>query len=462
MKENALDSVTPLDIAKPKKTGPIDEALITDSAKPPALTIPERPVDMQRPRTLAQKRQILQRQQDVLHQMIEHESSVYHELRKRVRLGSAYNNEGLRYIQDAELPFTRDCWRATCWINTETNYFFYRTILADGVELKLHGGRGNNAIKSHCKLSDEIVDEIKPTKCIKCPSFGNIKINNYEEFKREIVEHRNMGEMSTPVKLLNNLKREYIKPCPLSKKPRAAKRTSFYMEYGPLEILTLPTVQLEVWPSIGQPLPDSLKPLLKTILPESNVITPEWAEFAMSVVVPPKPAKQRPQKQHRKYKPPSLGRPSFVFDIPYVNNQTRVIVRRRRPSIAPNDGVKCDPIESFYQPAKPLEFTKKVDRSDAVASECADVLSSMIESVALSLNQNNFIRFDPDLDYVGKIVPIAATSNSVTEDSHSATSLDPAAKDKIVGTAKMDRGTSKLKVMYVDEERSEFTSVSQF
>lgn len=454
MKENSLENVANVEIVMPAKVGDVDEALITDAAQPPTLAIPERPVDMQRPRTLAEKRMILQRQQDVHYQMIEHESTVYHELKKRVKLGSQYNNQPLRSIQDAEIPFTRDCWRATCWINTDNNYFFYRTIACGANELKLAGGRGNNEKKLFCELDDDVDDvkmDGKPQKC-KCPPIGKIKINNYEEH-RQAVDCKKYGDPFASIKLLNNLKREYIRPCPLSKKPKVAKRTSLDIEYGQMEILTMPTVQLEVWPKVGEPLPDHLKPLMKTIMPEGNLITAEWAEFAVSVVVGPKPSPiHRPQKQQRKFKPPPPEeRKSFVFDIPYVNNQTKIIVRRRRhPLGGTREGFR-EPIEAFYRPdSTALAFARKVDRSDSIASECADALSAMIDSVAVTINENNFIRNDPDLDYVGKLVPINGADTEAPartgNESHAAT-IESAGKDKIVGTAKMDRGTSKLKVM---------------
>lgn len=452
MKENSLENVANVEIVVAPKVGRVDEALITEAAQPPTLTIPERPVDMQRPRTLAEKRLIVQRQKDVHCQMIEHESTVYHELKKRVKMGSLYRNQPLRSIQDAEIPFTRDCWRATCWINTDNNFFFYRTILCSAGELKLTGGRGNNQTKLFCEFTDDIDDVTSITqqrKC-KCPSIVNIKINNYNEHRQAIENNGKIDDSLATIKKLNNLKRQYIRPCPLSKKPKAAKRTSLDIEYGALEILTLPTVQLEVWPKVGEPLPDKLVPVIKTIMPEGNLITTEWAQFAVSVVVAskPPPMPQRPQKQQRKFKrPPPDERKSFVFDIPYVNNQTKIIVRRRRHPFAGSSGGIREPIEPFYQSdSNDMKFAKNLDRSDAVASECAVTLAAMIESVAVTLNENNFIRLDPDLDYVGKIVPIkcgteAADTTKVEND------LQVAGKDKIVGTAKMEKGTSKLKVM---------------
>lgn len=415
LKENALENVGNVEIKIAPKIA-FDEALMTDDAEPPSLSIPERPVDMQRPRTLAEKRLILQRQKDVLYQMIEHESSVYHELKKRVKFGSAYSNAALKSIQEVDIPFTRDCWRATSWINTKTNRFFYRTIHCDQELIKLPGDRGNNENKLLCEINDDVKFNPKSkwlcSRTMCCPING-IKIANYDEHIRAI-DARNASyepdvKQEAIARKLDALRRsryDYSKPGPLCKKVK--KRTSLDIEFGQLEILTLPTVQLEVWPEVGRPLPDTIKPLMKTILPEGNIITPEWANFAVSVVQQTKPVTSQPQKQRRKYKKPSPERKcSFVFDIPYVNNQTKILVRRRR---RPSD--RKEPIDSLYGLEKDLEFCKSIDRSDKVTADCADALASMIHSVAVTLNENNFIANDPDIDYVGKIVPIECQNGS--------------------------------------------------
>lgn len=436
MKENALDNVAKIVIRSPPKI--IDEAMITEDAQPPNMSIPERPGNMQKPRTLAEKRLILQRQKDVRYLMIEHESTVYHELKKRVKLGTAYSNLALKTIQDAEIPFTRDCWRVTSWINTQNNHFFYRTIRFDDQELKLTGGRGNNEEKLLREIRTDEKFVTKSNKCCSnemCEPIENIQINNYDDFMHEI-EEKNIIE---PIKIepnnlvtrkLSSLKTEYVKPSPLCKKVK--NRRSLDIEFSQIEILELPKVQLEVWPEIGQSLPDTIKPLMKTIIGDDNIITPMWANFAVSVIQQKNPPVQS-HKQRRKYKKPSPERkPSFVFDIPYVNNQTKMLVRRRRK---PTNYYNV--VESMNELDNPTKFNQDIDQTDALAVDCAHVLSNMIHSVAVSLNENNFIHNDPDIDYVGKIVPNQNQSNGIkalegTNKDKSNSKTDSAAKAKIM------------------------------
>lgn len=433
MKENALENVAKIEIFAPPKV--IDEAMITEDAQPPNMSIPERPLNMQKPRTLAEKRAMLLRLKDVRHLMVEHESTVYHELRKRVKFGTSYSNAALETIQDANLPFTRDCWRVASWINTKKDNFFYQTIRCDGDELKLTGGRGNNEEKSLAQIdSDTKKFNISKDNCNEsvCAPIKNVRINNYEDYLKEIDEKHKIPSMKSEPKLvtrkLSSMKREYVKPSPLCNKVK--NRRSFDIEFSEVEILELPKVQLEVWPEVGRPLPDSIRPLMKTIIGEDNIITPAWANFAASVVQQKNTPTQSVQKQRRKFKKPSPERKmSIVFDIPYVNNQTKMLVRRRRKPANYHNIV-----ESISDLDKELQFKEKVDHLDPVAVECADVLSDMIHSVAVTLNENNFIHNDPDIDYVGKIIPIETLSNGnkLADKDKSNSKVESAAKMKIM------------------------------
>lgn len=112
MKENALDNSS-------YKTAPLkkrhDEALMYAEAEPPSLLCPQLPSDVEKPRTVAEKRQLLERKADIKYLMIENESTVYRELRKRSKSGPVPNYTLIRNIQQMNIPFSRDCWRATCW-----------------------------------------------------------------------------------------------------------------------------------------------------------------------------------------------------------------------------------------------------------------------------------------------------------------------------------------------------------
>lgn len=113
MTENALDNNSYTTAPLKKRH---DEALMYAEATPPILLCPQLPSDVEKPRTVAEKRQLLERKADIKYLMIENESTVYRELRKRAqRAGPVPNYTLIRNIQQMNIPFTRDCWRATCW-----------------------------------------------------------------------------------------------------------------------------------------------------------------------------------------------------------------------------------------------------------------------------------------------------------------------------------------------------------
>lgn len=443
MKENYLEKVnTDLKLIAPKRYNG-DEALMTTDAQPPNLPVPVRPMDMYRPRTLAEKRMILQQPGDISLLIIENESMVYHELRKRCKQATNYDNSLMRTIQDADIPFSRDCWRAACWIATSNNRFLYRTISYDDMELKLIGSRGDNVKKVAFEIN---MDDKKPLvsklckstldDCPKrCPPI-DVRINNIDAILDSEKKLKIEGECPSneaygifKKSRLCMFSREYLTPGPKCKKVnfKANRKSSFDLEYGPLELAELPTVQLEVWPQIGIPLPDHIKPILKTIPTNANVITPEWAKFAVSVV------REHPKqvKQRRKYKKPDIEKPQpIVFDIPYENHEKKILIRRRRRSaiVFSENDTKHEQIESFYQNDadgnSELTFDQHIDPSDAFSMECASILTNIIDSVAIAVNDTNFIKHDPDIDYVGKIVPIGGGTKD------SAKNINKGDKDK--------------------------------
>lgn len=422
MKENALDNVANVSIPSAKQ--PYDEALLTEDAEPPAMKVPQRPDSMERPRTLAEKRMLFETRKDIRFLMIENESTIYHELRKRRKEGRHFDNSLLRGIINGNIPSTRDCWRAMCWLNTDHNRFFFQIIDIGDVPIKTFGGLGNNKSKILCKIATDGKKEkekIRKSKQIKCgricTSLNKLKINNFDEYYWKMVgddKKKNIqNELDVPSTVAlddsepnrkfnlipGDVKSIRSKPGPLCSKV-VKKRTSVDVEYGPYQSFRLPTVQLEVWPQLEKPLPDPIQPYMKYLLPHAN-ITDEWAKFAVCAVKAPHPRR----RNSRKYKKLEDDVGSFVFDIPYVNDQKRILVRKRRM----HNHWEVSPLADDYM----YEFAKDIDQTDTNAVECADILSQMITSVAITAHENGFVKQDPDLDYVGKIVPITK-ANAVT------------------------------------------------
>lgn len=401
MKENALDNVAKVSIPTAKQVR--DEAMLTEDAEPPSMKVPQRPNTMERPRTLAEKRLMLEKRKDFRFLMIENESSIYHELRKRRKENRSINTNILNGFLNGNIPTTRDCWRATCWLNTNQNNFFFQTIETDDRPVKVFGGQGNNRSKILCKVSQDVKNgnerarRLKGIKCGRiCAPIDKSKINNFDEYYRELTgekePHTIASQEETRKIGWKYDDASYMKPGPLCSKV-AQKRTSVDAEYGPFQTFRLPTVQLEVWPKLEKPLPEQIKPYMKYLIPHAE-ITDEWAKFAVSAVKAPAPRR----RNSRKYKKYDDDMNSFVFDIPYVNDQKRILVRKRRM----HDHWDMRPMLDNYV----YKFADGIDRSDEVAVECADILSQMITSVDITSHENSMIKRDPDIDYVGKWVPI--------------------------------------------------------
>lgn len=441
MKENSLDSSKTY---APIEVRPNDEAMVTNDSAPPTLPVPQRPMSMQRPRTLAEKRMYLEQQNDVNVLIIENESTIYHELKKRLRMGNKYNNVRMKDIQRANVPFTRDCWRAACWIATANERYFYRSVRYGNEEIRLAGSYGNNVAKLAFSLpnfegrplgqrhSSTVSRDDCAAACSPIPA--TIQINNLESFlmrrgaaTNKVIRANRPKKVVTEAKTadvplkcrMNMFARPTLAAGPRSQKLKAKSRrsSSFDLDYGPLEIMPLPRVQLETWPHIGIPLPDSIRPLLKMVWSESNVISADRALFATSVLRQPVIV-----DKCRKYAQPKSQ--SFVFDIPYENNEKCIIIRRRRRKSL-QELHSVDRMAEFYANGKPLSFAQSVDPVDDIGIECANILSDMIDTVAISMNEPSFAIDDPDLDYVGRLTPYVSGQKRKKSSKSSKTSGKP-------------------------------------
>lgn len=273
--------------------------------------------------------------------------------------------------------------------------------------MKVLGGRGNNSVKELVKLQPINKKKLRRQSCTRsCKFVGNIKINGLDEL---ITESTNQHlETTFTSKKLNTLSDCYSfqKPCPLSKKQLNPIKSAIDVELGPLELYSLPQIQLQVWPKLDRPLPDVVHPYLKLALPYEK-ITPEWAEFALSTLkqMNPPPSRRKRKRMSENVDPNR----SFTFNIPYTNNQSRILVRKRR-KIVPTL-MKLNSIDEDDKIQ--LSFAKNVDKSDDDAVAVADILTDMINSVALTLCESTVLKDDPDIDYDKVDTKVASGDNKI-------------------------------------------------
>lgn len=397
MKELAIDTANSAPIVPAKKF--VDEALVSQEAQPPTLVCPQLPTTMEKPRTVAEKRQLLARQQqNVKYLMIENESTVYRELSKRAKNPENINYEMVKAIQDIDIPFTRDCWRATCWLNTQIGNFYYQTIDYNRNEVKIISGKGDNAVKTIAEIQNKssMSKRVRRVPLNDGECSEKCKINHSLRFggldALPLIKFEPMGSspVGSPakVKKLNPFNEcALLTAAPLSRKQ--LKKPSMDIELGPLEVYNMPLIQLEVWPEIDKPLPDIVLPYLKMALPY-ECITENWAKFAVSTVVVKQP-KQRNKRKRKVQKPIKIKPEPFSFDIPYINNQDKILVRKRKDFLVSEKALDASLLEIDD---KPFTFLKNVKANDEVGIEVANVLGKMINSVAISLSENSFIHED--------------------------------------------------------------------
>uniref|UniRef100_A0AAG5DJ06 MGA conserved domain-containing protein n=1 Tax=Anopheles atroparvus TaxID=41427 RepID=A0AAG5DJ06_ANOAO len=399
-----------------------EEGLISFGSLPPRLECPQRPNDMVRPRTVAQKRILLQKENDVRYLMIDNESKIFHFLDKRSKnIDAALDFQRMKELQDQPIPFTRDTWRALSWLRTEKGRYYFQTLNIDNRTVKLTGCQGNHPYRKLTRkpvFSSPVVASggcrIHYITNCRCPEYPENLTLDIPQLLKPPPEKTTQSQR---LKLLPDVQfppvgdyrthRSYphTKPGPLSSKCVLRDTLEDDPYLGPREVFRMPPVELEVFPKINRPLDGYVKPFLKMILPHRG-ITENWARFAVSTLRPPVASDDGTAGGRQQQ--PSEER-SFVFQLPYANNQRRMLIRRRlivRPGTT-LPAVDID-IERFEKLMKEqLTFRASIDSAtgqdggevDNDERICADVLSEMTDSVAIALAEDVFQMDDPDVDY---------------------------------------------------------------
>lgn len=419
MKENSLENAA--NVVMPVVQFR-DDALISSEATPPSLTCPQLPTHIEKPRTLAAKREQLEGQTDVKLLMIENESSVFRELKKRTRADNAPNYRHIRWIQDHDIPFTRECWRATSWLATRMGRYYYQTMRTkDGQQLKVFGGIGNYEKKCLLEISSDVDYKNRVHHCPgKCRSIEGINVGNLSLLDPTtfIKKHVKSSKSSRQLSLikpnsLSNFNRNTTS-APLSKKKLCDKKSLLDLELGPLQVFNMPSIHLEVWPKLEDPLPDQIRPYLKMAMP-FDCMTPKWVNFALTALKVPlkenyttlsgrsilktsynEDKLATTEKSSPIIKTPAADRLiSYVFDIPYENDQKRLLIRKRK---------KLDSICSIGSTANGcklendecLSFDRGVDANDPVAVDVAGMMRGMLNAVEISATGAMLWKDDPD------------------------------------------------------------------
>lgn len=374
---------------------PIDkkdhEGLVCMGSKPPILAKPKRLTNVDKPRTVAEKRQLMRKKKGLKFLMMENEARIYCELAKIKNNDEDYlltcgskeiNFQMLNSLQHEQVPFRRDAWRALSWLKTEKNRFYYKVVYVDGVKCNLLGSKGNFDGKKKFRINQSPLPkyfESPRSPC--CPRFRIPK--SWKINLDAPTEQDPEYEHYSPAKKLLDFDKQMsnIKPAPLSVKLRIHNsRLNEDDCLGPLELCRMPPIELEVYPKEGRPIDPKVVPYLRVILPHDK-ITEKWARFAVSLL--------------RHHAEKSIKEPKFAFELPYQNNKDRFFVRRRIRPEKDLPSVKFD-IDDL---GEKLTFTEDIAKDDELGLEIGSILTELTNCVAIGLAEDKFIKDDPDLEY---------------------------------------------------------------
>ncbi|KAI8122490.1 hypothetical protein CVS40_6619 [Lucilia cuprina] len=391
------------------------EGLMTPKTIPPPFDMPAVPENLLKFRTVAERKQYLQKfSKNYRLAIINNEASIYRELQRRMRTQKVKSaSQIMAQSANSSMSFTRNGWNAASFINTEFNKYYYQILDVDhgSYKVRLRGARGNN---DEFHKTPYVSRAIKPPK--ECPEHcPDDRVWQYLKPIKTVAEKtKKLNKGPLPA---------VFKPCPLShktfQKPLDDDTAALLLAGGSMAVVRMPTVELEVFPEYGKPLHEIAKRYLQYILPHHD-ISREWAEFSVSTLQQPKSLKEVEQAAAKTFTTPEL-RKSYTFVIPYLNDRNHILVRRvvDRSEKLDQSFEKCLEDRELV-PKTDFSFRQNLDqrKADDVLLECADVVSDMINTVAISCSENSFIKTDPDGLNNGEAVNSLTKTNNKQDFKH--------------------------------------------
>ena len=367
------------------------EGLMTPKTVPPLFDMPAVPENLLKFRTVAERKQYLQKfSKNYRLAIINNEASIYRELQRRMRTQKVKSaSQQLAQSSNSAMSFTRNGWKAASFINTEFNKYYYQILEIDNFyKVRLRGARGNNDEFRKTPYTSRVVKAANecPYQCVDEQVWQDLK-----PIKTVIAKAKKLNKDPLP---------SVFKPCPLShktfQKPLDDDTAALLLAGGSMAVVRMPTVELEVFPEFGRPLHEIAKRYLQYILPHHD-ISREWAEFSVSTLQQPKSLKEAEQAAAKSFNSQDISRKSYTFVIPYLNDRNHILVRRvvDRSEKLDHSFENCLE-EKELVPKHDFTFRQNLDDNDKDLLICADMVSDMINTVAISCSENSFIKNDPD------------------------------------------------------------------
>jgi hypothetical protein len=373
-----------------------DRSKMNAKSEPPRMKAPEMPANIQRPRTLADKR-ILVNSSNTKFLMVEQESKIFRQVQRHEQKQEInYNHLDMMLMQ--EIPINHGPWKVLTWLRTREERYIQQYVNINGAKYKLNGSRGNHSHKILPEQSSDPLPRNQTTllRSTRCCAAGRIgkrilsNLMNSANIRKFVLEESNDLYKRLETKRLDN-QLGSIGPRPLAKKIEFINRSrmannindddgAFLGDYAKFE---MPNIQLEVEVKAKVSLNPTVKKYLKEILPHRD-LNENWCEFALSALAV-KGEEDVPLKK------------SFDFNIPYHENKQNILVREIIRTKEDHEALRIPPYEDTEDDSDdPMEWTfaKDVDKSDPVECEVADVIKDLTNSVFINLNDDLFTQED--------------------------------------------------------------------
>lgn len=354
----------------------------------PRMQPPSRSI--QRPRTLAEKRQIINNNVKFL--MVEQEAKIYRQVQRKndnLELNFTLLDSMVRF----DIPIQPGPFKVLTWLRTRGSNFNSQYLNINDERFKLNGSRGNHRAKFlTAKPSDPLpkyqTTTLRSTRCCKGGRISKSYVKtlwNLESIRRFVLNDSSDSFKRLDTKYLEN-QLVSIKPRPLSKKIEFINTNRKVLIndedgafLGNFTKFKMPQVKLEVEITPKISLDPTVKKYLNEILPH-NDLDENWCEFALTPLAGNKEENEPTQRK------------SFEFIIPYQESKNEILVREVIRSKEDNELLRIL-YDNEEDPEEDMEWTfcKDADEND----EIVEIIKDLTNSVFINLNDDLFTKDDP-------------------------------------------------------------------
>lgn len=377
-------------VARHKSNTTVSSESRNDSLQSEAPRMQAPPANLQRPRTLAEKRLMVNNNVKFL--IVEQESKIYRQVqRKKDRLEVNYGL--LDSMMRHDVPINHGPFKVLTWLRTRDGNHTIQYLILNGKKYKLNGSRGNHSVnyvkaESSDPLPKNQTTSLRSTRCCKGGRVSKSEVKllcNLESIKKFV-----LNESADPFKRLDTKFLENrllsIKPRPLSKKIKFINENRKLLQndedeafLGDYAKFQMPETKLQVNISPKTSLNPLVKKYLNEIIPYKD-LDENWCEFALSALTNKVDSSEKKQ--------------SFDFTIPYEDNKKEILVREIIRAKEDNERLRIFNGATDDDDDIEWTFSRNSDKNDPVECEIVDIIKDLTNSVFINLNDDLFTQED--------------------------------------------------------------------